>query len=379
MKKILLGFVMACVAITCCACGGSNSDTVKVGFVGNLSGDYKFYGEQVKMGADLAVKEINAKGGVLGKNVELVVKDDAGDPVQAATVYQQIKGKVCAIVGPVLSGASESVAGLANNDKIAMITPSGSAESLTKNRDYVFRACLTDPSQGKYLYNFASEQKYKKVYVLKNEGSTYSSGIVDTFVKETTKTGADVEVCGTGVYNDDNIVKNLQALVTNIVNAKPDAILCPDYVAVNQMIVKEVRKQNTTIPFLGADGWDGVVDDVADADKALFNNCYFTNNLFSGDTDEKIQNFYKAFKAEYPDITISAFAALAYDSVYMVKDAIKAAGSTDKTAIRDNLAKINFTGATGKITFDADGNPSREVPIIVLENGVPKLVKKITE
>lgn len=379
MKKLLLAAVTAVVAISCCACGGTGSDKVKIGFIGNLSGDYKFYGEQVKMGADLALKEINQNGGILGRQAEFVVKDDAGQAAQATQVYSQIKGQVCAIVGPVLSGTSEAVANLANADGLAMITPSGSADSLTKDRDYVFRSCLTDPSQGKYLYTFAKEQEYNNVYVLQNTGSAYSTGIVNTFKAETEKEGATVSIVGTGTYTDQTITNMIASLVTNIQEANPDAILCPDYVQINQIIVKEVRKVNTDVVFLGADGWDGVLDDVADADKALYNGCYFTNNLFSGDTDEKIQNFYAAFKAEYPDTTISAFAALAYDTVYMVKEAITNAGTTDKKAVRDALASINFVGATGRITFDAQGNPSREVPIILLKDGVPTLVKKVTE
>lgn len=385
MKKLFTFIAVCFMSITMFACGDTGSTTgettdpnkeyINIGFIGNLSGGAKYYGDQVQNGIKLAIKNINAAGGVLGKDLRLVSKDDAGDATQAVTVYNQIKDEVDCIVGPVLSGTSEAVANLANKDGIPMITPSGSAESLTKDRDFVFRTCLTDPSQGTYLANFAKEKDFKKIVVLKNSSIAYSTGICDYFAAQAKVKG--LNIAKTIDYTDDNYLTNVDSFVQQIIDADADCVVLPDYSKVNSSFAEAVHDIDENIVFLGADGWDGILD-ATDTDAKYFNNCYFTNNLFSGDTAELVVKFYQDFKNEYKTDDISSFAALAYDAVYVYKDAFAKAGSTDKEKVRVALNEIEFKGATGSITFDENGNPKRDVPIVKIVDGQYKLEKKIT-
>lgn len=383
MKKIFSLVIAFCCCVALFACGGKDNNTIEVAFIGNLSGGAKYYGEQVKMGAELALKEINAAGGVsvdfeggkIKKQMKFIVKDDAGDATQAAQVYNQVKGKVCAVIGPVLSGAAESVANLCQKDGMPMITPSGSAESLTKGRDFVFRTCLTDPGQGTYIANFAEEQGYTTAVILKNSGSAYASGVCEYFVAQASNVG--IEVVKTLEYTDENYLATLDQLAQQVVDANADVIVCPDYTKVNAAFAEAVHKLDENQVFVGADGWDSIVT-AAEVDAKYLNNCYFTNNLFSGDKSENIVNFYKNFKTEYNTDDISAFAALAYDAVYVLAKAIEDAGSTDKAAIKNAIQKVNLVGITGNITFDANGNPQRDVPIIQIVDGEYVLKTKVT-
>ncbi|MBP1044968.1 ABC transporter substrate-binding protein [Enterococcus sp. BWM-S5] len=368
-------FLLAACGPTATSGGGSEAgnkaegDTIKIGMNMELSGSVSAYGNAEKEGIELAVEEINEAGGVLGKKLELVSKDNKSENSEAASVASNLtnEDKVVAVIGPATSGATKATIPNMTKAGVPLITPSGTDDSITvandKVQEYVFRACFQDTFQGVILANFAQDNlKAEKVVVLGDKSSDYAIGLADSF-KDTYKGE---------IVKEENFTagdKDFQALLTKIKGLDYDVIYVPGYYTEAGLIIKQAREMGIDKPIIGADGFgDEKLVEIAGAQNV--SDVYYTGHFSEkAPATDKVEPFVAAFKEKYGKQP-SAFNALAYDSVYMLKQAIEDQDSADSASITKGLAELkDFEGVTGVMTMDKDHNPEKSAVVLGLTDG----------
>ncbi len=368
MKKITKAVaVSALFAASTFAFAKSNDKTIKLGSIGPLSGPVAVYGTEAKNGIDLAVAEINAAGGINGQKIELICEDDEGNPEKSVSAYKKLvtKDRVKLIVGSLTSGCTQAITTLAQAQKVLLVAPAATAPAITSAGDFVFRSCFIDPFQGTVGAKFASETLgSKKAAILYDIGNDYSVGLTENFEK-TFKAAGGAVVSKESYSTGD---KDFNAQLTKIKNSNPDVVYLPDYYGTVALIAKQLRAQGVNTPIVGADGWDGLTDNAGD--EVL--NGYYSNHYAADSTSPAVQKFVKSYTAKYGKAPTS-FAALAYDSVYMLKDAIVKAGTSDSVKVRDAFEKTNGDYVTGHLTFDSKRNPIKSAVIVELVKSNGKL------
>ena len=366
MKKVL--FTLAAAALLLAGCGKKEGDTIKIGGIFPLSGNVSVYGVECKNGIDLAIEEINAAGGVNGKKLELISEDDEGNPDKTVNAFQKLTTRdgVKIIIGSLTSGCTKAVTNRAQAQKIIQIAPAATAPDITDAGNYIFRACFIDPFQGTVGGKFAVENLgSKKAAILYDIGNDYSVGLTENFEKTFTALGGSIAAKESYATND----KDFNAQLTKIKNAAPDVLYLPDYYNVVSLIAKQARSQGIDVPLVGADGWDGLTTNAGD--EVL--NGFYSNHYAVDSTSPAVQKYVSSFQAKYNKAP-NAFAALGYDSAYLLKDAIIKAGSTDTALIRDALESIEGDYVTGHLSFDAKHNPVKAAVMLELvKDGAGKL------
>lgn len=368
MRKINMFVVGAMMLIGGCGKSGevAKPETIKIGGMAPLTGALAIYGVTTTNGAELAVKEINENGGVLGKKIEYVMLDTKGDSTEAVMAYNKlVDEKVAGIIGEVTSKPTLAVAEVAVQDNMPLITPTGTQVDITEVGPNIFRVCFTNPYQGKVLAITSKERLgADTVAVMLNNSSDYSDGIAKAFIEESEKLG--MKVMGVEGYSDGD--KDFRPQLTKLAAMNPDVILIPEYYEQAALIATQAREVGVKSIFVGSDGWDGIAKTLDQSSYAAIENSYFTNHFSMEDQSEKIQNFLKDYREAYKEDP-SAFSALGYDAVYMMKSAIEKAGTTDKQKIVDALKGIEYDGVTGYLTFDDHNNPIKAVTVLKIENG----------
>ena len=368
MRKINMFVVGAMMLIGGCGKSGevAKPETIKIGGMAPLTGALAIYGVTTTNGAELAVKEINENGGVLGKKIEYVMLDTKGDSTEAVMAYNKlVDEKVAGIIGEVTSKPTLAVAEVAVQDNMPLITPTGTQVDITEVGPNIFRVCFTNPYQGKVLAITSKERLgANTVAVMLNNSSDYSDGIAKAFIEESEKLG--MKVMGVEGYADGD--KDFRPQLTKLAAMNPDVILIPEYYEQAALIATQAREVGVKSIFVGSDGWDGIAKTLDQSAYAAIENSHFTNHFSMEDQSEKIQNFLKDYREAYKEDP-SAFSALGYDAVYMMKSAIEKAGSTDKQKIVDALKRIEYDGVTGYLTFDDHNNPIKAVTVLKIENG----------
>lgn len=372
--KTLVAVVLSTMTLAACSSGTAASSTVKLGLNYELSGDVSTYGAGLVQGIEMAVAEINAAGGVLGKQIELVKADNKSQTDEAANVSARLatRDKVVAILGPATSGNVKAALPAAQENKVPLISASATADDVTldsngKVREYVFKTCFSDSFQGVTMANFAfNELKLTKAAILRDNTSDYSKGLTKSFTETFTKLGGSI--VGEQAYQAKD--SDFKTLLTSIKAANPEVLFVPGYYEEVGLIIKQARELGLNVPVLGADGFDSPkLLEIAGA-QAL-ENVYYSNHYTSSDTTPEVVKFKEAFNKKNgkdPD----AFNALGYDMAYMVADAIKRAGAADPVKLKEALAATkDFKGITGNLTMDAFHNPIKAVTILKVENGVP--------
>lgn len=372
--KTLVAVVLSTMTLAACSSGTAASSTVKLGLNYELSGDVSTYGAGLVQGIEMAVAEINAAGGVLGKQIELVKADNKSQTDEAANVSARLatRDKVVAILGPATSGNVKAALPAAQENKVPLISASATADDVTldsngKVREYVFKTCFSDSFQGVTMANFAfNELKFTKAAILRDNTSDYSKGLTKSFTETFTKLGGSF--VGEQAYQAKD--SDFKTLLTSIKAANPEVLFVPGYYEEVGLIIKQARELGLNVPVLGADGFDSPkLLEIAGA-QAL-ENVYYSNHYTSSDTTPEVVKFKEAFNKKTgkdPD----AFNALGYDMAYMVADAIKRAGAADPVKLKEALAATkDFKGITGNLTMDAFHNPIKAVTILKVENGVP--------
>ena len=354
--------VLLCAGITGCE---KKSDTIKIGQAVALTGDNSTWGQSEKNALDMEITKINAKGGVLGKQIKLSFADDKGDPAEGATVFTKLieQDKVSAIVGTVMSKVSLAGAPICQNAKVPMISPTSTNPKVTEVGDYIFRACFIDPFQGTVGAKFSfDELKAKKAACLFDVGNDYTKGLSEFFKAKFTALGGEL----VGYEGHATGTTDFKAQLTKLLSTKPDVLYVSDYYNDVALIAKQARELGFKGPMLGGDGWDS--PKLTEVGGTAVEGCFFTNHYSQEDTSPVVVEFVKNYKAKY-NATPDALAALGYDATNMMLDAIQRAGSTDGDKIKDAMAKADYKGVTGQVKFDGDRNPVKSAVIIEIKGG----------
>jgi branched-chain amino acid transport system substrate-binding protein len=353
----------------------SKSDEIVVGHYASMTGAEATFGQSTDNGIRMAIDEINAAGGVLGKKFKLITYDDKSDAREAATAVTRLvtNDRVTAVVGEVASKLSLEGAPICQQNGVPMITPSSTNPKVTEVGDMIFRVCFIDPFQGFVCAKFARENlKAQKAAILYDQSQTYSVGLQAEFEKSFTKLGGQITT--KEAYQKGE--QDFTSLLTSIRSTKPDIIFLPGYYNDVGTIASQARKLGITVPLLGGDGWESPI--LAKIAGDAINGCFYSNHYSPQDPSPRVQEFiqkYKKLNGNTPD----SMAALAYDATQILRDAINRAGSLSGTAIAAQLAKTkDFDGVTGKITIDEHRNAVKSAVILEMKNGVPTYVTTIT-
>ncbi len=383
MRRTLLTFGLIVSIVASFACvrkngANANDDTgpIRVGVYMDLSGQTAGFGKSTTNGIELAVDEINSAGGVNGRQIKLFTEDDQGRPEQAKTVVSKLisQDKVHAVLGEVASSNSLAAAPVAQENKIPMISPSSTNPKVTQTGDYIFRVCFIDPFQGAVMAKFAANSlKAKTAAIFGDVNSDYSKGLTEFFEREFNKLGGTVIRKETYTQQDPDF----KAQLTNIRAANPDVIYIPGYYGQVGIIAKQARELGLNKPLLGGDGWDN--PEIWSLGGESLKNSYISNHYSVDDPSPAIQKFVAAYKGRYKGVAPDALAALGYDAMYILADAIKRAGTTESAKLRDAIAQTKtFLGVTGSITINKDRDSVKPAVVLELDPAGRKFIYKET-
>ena len=347
----------------------ASGDSITIGTVTTNSGTAAAYGEAEVKGFELAVSEINAKGGINGKKVKLESMDDKGDATEASNAYNKLAGdnNVLAVAGPTISATTAAVAPLADQSNLVTIAPAATSDSI-ETGNYLFRTCFKDSYQGEVAARFAAENlKVKKVAVLYGTGDPYSSGVGEAFAKAAEKLGLEVVDKESSSSADDT---EYSAQLQKIQASGAELLYAPYYYSVaGPYIIPQARSVGFEGYVMGPDGYDGLK---LTGDKSQYNKTYYTTHYSADDnTNTKVQDFIKSYKSKN-NAEPNTFAALGYDTIYMIKQAIEKAGeNATREDVRNAVAGMTFDGVTGKFTMDKSGSPTKSVTVLEMKDGKP--------
>ena len=347
----------------------ASGDSITIGTVTTNSGTAAAYGEAEVKGFELAVSEINAKGGINGKKVKLESMDDKGDATEASNAYNKLAGdnNVLAVAGPTISATTAAVAPLADQSKLVTIAPAATSDSI-ETGNYLFRTCFKDSYPGEVAARFAAENlKVKKVAVLYGTGDPYSSGVGEAFAKAAEKLGLEVVDKESSSSADDT---EYSAQLQKIQASGAELLYAPYYYSVaGPYIIPQARSVGFEGYVMGPDGYDGLK---LTGDKSQYNKTYYTTHYSADDnTNTKVQDFIKSYKSKN-NAEPNTFAALGYDTIYMIKQAIEKAGeNATREDVRNAVAGMTFDGVTGKFTMDKSGSPTKSVTVLEMKDGKP--------
>ncbi|MGI6263643.1 MAG: ABC transporter substrate-binding protein [Succiniclasticum sp.] len=372
MLSVLAASLTLALALSGCGGSSAKSDTIKIGGNLEMTGGSASYGISSKNAIELAIKQINDKGGVNGKKLSLVVADNKSEATEATNAMQKLvtQDKVVGVIGPNLSSAVIAATAISGGAKVPDITPMGTNPRVTvddsgKVKPYNFRACFIDPFQGTVMARFVLDTLHlKRAAVMIDNSSDYSKGLAQFFIEQFEKGGGKV-VAQEGYMQKDT---DFKATLTTMKAANPDFLYIPGYYQEVGMIVKQAKELGMNIAMGGGDGWDSQkLTEIALPNN--LNNCYFSS-LYSPEDDSALnKEFVAAYQKEYkakPDV----FAALAYDSLLLYAKAMEAAKSEEPEKIAKALEGLKgFQGVSGPVEFDASHNPIKAAVIIELKDG----------
>lgn len=388
MKRTLAALSGAVVSLALLAgCGGGSGsgsaqgDTIKIGVSYELSGAVATYGDDSVKGIEMAIEEINAAGGINGKQIEEVKYDTKSEPAEATTLATKLmtQDKVVTIIGPATSGSFKATIPVANQNKVPVVSGSATANDVTVSngqlQEYAFRTCFSDSYQGSAMANFASEKlSAKTAVVIKDNSSDYAKGLSENFQSTFTDNGGQILGEESYVAGDTDF----QAILTRIKSQQFDVIYLPGYYSEVGLIVKQARDMGITAPILGGDGFDSPKLLELGGAEAL-NDVYFTNHYSAIDTDKVVQDFIANFKAKY-GTDPGAFSALGYDTAYFVAQAVENAEELTGESVKAAMESTqDFSGVTGEFSVDPETHePIKTALVIKLVNGEQASVDKAT-
>ena len=387
MKKRVFAMLMACMmALSLVACGnktndnggsgdsadGAGTETIKLGVVGPLTGGYANYGLSVQHGAQLAVDEINAAGGVNGKQLELSAQDSQGDPESAVAAYGKLMDwGMNVFLGGVLSGETASVVAAAKADDMFIMETTGSADKCIDGNDKAFRICFYDSYQGTAAADYLKDNALAdEVGVFYQSDNDYSAGLYNAFVAECEKTGVTIKETQTFTTATNT---DFSTQVNALVNSGVKVVFIPIYAEEASTFLTQAKGMFAEdVYFFGADGLDGILGKVSQ-DVTIADNVLMMTPFAADSAAANVQAFVSAYQANY-NATPDQFAADAYDAVYVVKAAVEAAGgSTSGAELAAVMTSLTVEGVTGTMTWNADGNTNKAASAILYKNGVGTL------
>ncbi len=366
-RHFTLGIASAAIAVLSAGCSKSNANEITVGAFLSLSGSESTFGTDTREGVELALEEVNAKGGIKGKRIKVIYEDDKSTTQEATQKVRQLidRDKVVAILGEVASSRSLAGGLIANTSHVPMVTPSSTAVEVTQGREWVFRTCYTDEQQGQVAARFVkNELKKTKVAIFYTAQDTYSSGLAKSFRDETKKLGSEI-VADKGYPKGET---SFRTFLSEIKAANPEIIFVPNYYSDMVFVARQAAEIGIAgSMFVGGDGWDSAT--LTDGAGKELEGAYFTNHYAPDVPWENSKKFFAAFTAKYHHEPTS-LSAQGYDGASVLFDAIgRATDPTSRDAIRKALAETkDFKGATGLMTMDKDRNASKPIVVVKIKD-----------
>ncbi len=349
-----------------CAAGAFAAEPIKIGEISPLTGKEAAFGQSAHKGILLAIAELNARGGVLGRPLAIVVEDNQSKPGDSATVAKKLisRDKVVALLGTGTSSHCLEIAPVAQTARVPLVATTATAGEVTEKRSYAFRVCFIDPFQGAVLAKFAHDTlKAKRVALLTSVSSSYSVGLSKVFREKFAAAGGTI--VADQKYSEGD--KDFRAQLTAIKAARPDAIATTGFYTEGALICKQARELGLALPIIAGDGWEA--PELIEIGGAAVNGTYYCSHYSSESSAPEVRDFVQKFRAKYGD-TPDSMAPLAYDAVMILAAAITRAGTTEGQRVRDALAAIkDHPGVTGRTTIDADRNASKPAVMLAVKNG----------
>ena len=372
MKKILSLLAVTLLVFSCTK--KPNENEILIGSYSSNTGATATFGVFQLHGTEMAIAEINAAGGINGKKIKHINYDNKSDGDETLAVVNRLisQDKVVAILGEATSGRSKIGAQVAQQNKVPMLTSSATNPDVTKVGNYIFRACFIDPFQGMVMAKFMTENlKLKKAAILRDIKNDYSVGLSDIFAEKLKAAGG--EIITDISYQEGDI--DFKSQLTAIKAKNVEAIFVPGYYNEVALIAKQAKELGMTMPLLGGDGWSS--PKLFEIAKEAINGNYFSNHYTTESKDPKTVNFVKAFKAKYNE-DADVMAALAYDAVYMMAEAIKNTKVITSENIRNELAKIkNFHGVTGETSMDENRDAIKSAVVVQVQGPEYKFITSV--
>lgn len=360
-------FALILLAVLSCS---PNEDKIRIGVFNSLTGGTATFGISSTNGIKMAVDEWNARGGVLGKQIQLIVEDDQSKPEEAAMVVTKLvnQNRVVGILGEVASSRTLAGAPIAQKAGIPLITPASTNPKVTKVGNYIFRVCYTDSFQGAVCARFAVERLgLKRLAILKDVKNDYSIGLADYFRREALRLGG--QIVGEESYSEGDT--DFRAQLTSLKGTNPEVLFIPGYYTEAGLIAKQVAEQNMNVRLIGGDGWDS--PRTVEIGGAAVEGAFFCNHYSAEDTSQMVRTFVAGYVKKYGFVP-DAMAPLSYDAAELLMTAIQNAGSTDGAKIRDAISQArDFPGVCGKITIDADRNARKAAIMLQINQGKLKV------
>jgi len=360
----LLALLFAFIAATGIA--KPTGEPVKLGFFMSITGRDASFGEAALRGARLAIDDLNATDGILGRPVELVVEDNRSLPGESATAVKKLiaRDKVVALIGECASSRTLEAAPIAQNAGLPLITPASTNPKVTAVGDCIFRMCFADPFQGEVLANYAWKKLgLRRAALLIDPGSPYSTGLAEVFSRTFTALGG--QIVASQKYSGGD--KDLRAQLTAIRSANPDTIFLPGYYVEAGLAAQQAAELNLRATLLGGDGFEA--PQLIEIGGAALNGTYYSTHYAAESTNPASKRFVAAYQARHGSAPVG-LAALTYDSIQLVADAITRAGTTERAALKKALANTrDFPGVTGRTSFDDHRDAVKEAAIITVRDG----------
>ena len=380
LKRAVVFAVMLMAGSMLTGCGGADSKTIKIGLLNEMTGGNATFGTSAANGAKLAFKEANAKGGVLGKQIEAVIADNKSEPSESANAMTKLatQDKVVAVTGVFSSSNAIAASSVAESTKVPFLAVGATNPKVTvdeksgKVKQSTFRVCFIDPFQGTVGANFVLNNLHvKKAAILVDNSSDYSKGLATFFKDALVKGGGSVLAEEAYLQKD----QDFKSILTKVKALNVEVIYVPGYYEEVGKIVRQAREMGITVPMIGGDGWDSPKL-IELGTPAALNNTFFTNHYSVDDQSPASKAFVDAYKNEYGQ-TPDALAVLGYDAANLLLDAIIRANSTDRAKIQEMLAATkDFPAITGATTMNASHDAVKSAVIIEMKDG--KQVYKAT-
>ncbi|HIU14875.1 MAG TPA: ABC transporter substrate-binding protein [Candidatus Ventricola intestinavium] len=369
MKKVLV--IALALAMMMTACLAFAEEAVKVGVIGPLTGANAQYGLAVQRGAQIAAEEINAQGGL---QLEILAEDDQADGELAVNAYNKLLDDgVNVLLATVTSGSCIAVSDIAYEERVFMLTPSGSADVITEGKDNVYRVCFKDSAQGTASAQYIADHGLAtKIGIIYNNALDYSMGIYQSFVAKANELG--LEIVAESAFSDDTNA-DFSVQISQMQEAGAELVFLPIYYTPASMILQQANAVDYAPIFFGVDGMDGILG-VEGFDTSLAEGVMLLTPFSADAQDELTKNFVTTYMDLYGE-TPNQFAADAYDGVYALAAAMQAAGVTAETSPEDAcemmiaaMQTVEITGLTGTMHWDATGEVDKTPTAVVIQDGV---------
>ena len=359
------------------AAGSARADDapIRVGQYGAFTGKDSAFGLAARKGITLAVEEVNAAGGVLGRKLEFLAEDNQSRDGQSGTIARKFvaRDKVVAVLGGNASANSLEAAPICQRAHVPMIAISSTNPRVTAMGDYIFRVCFIDPFQGAVLAKFARDTlKAGRVAVLGSVDNPYAAGLTKVFRERFTAAGGTI--VADQKYREGE--KDFRAQLTTIRAAAPEAIFAAGYYTEGALICQQARQLGLALPIFGGDGWEA--PELITLGGAAVEGTYYSAHFSKDSTAPEVVNFIRRFRERFDGETPDGIAANGYDALRLLVDALRRAGTTEGPALRDAIAATRgFSGVTGRITIDAERNAAKPAVILTVKDGRFRFVEAV--